>query len=296
MGATQNEVNSYFEYADYHATVDTFLSPIRFGGFELYQIGRLHCKPSTVIHEHTHLNFIELTIATSGRGRVLTNGRETVVERGDIHISLPGDFHMIVSDRLDPLHYDYCAFAILDGELSREFDSVAEGHHAPEERIIRDGRIPRLVADAYEEITKGAAHSERLLNAYFDAITINLIRDLTNEKSEKDDGRTDDATRLCYRMMNYIDTHIYEMKSLYELADVTSYNYNYLSNLFREVTSGTLANYFRTRKMQTARLLLREGKLSVTQVASLLGYSSVYTFSRAFKEAYGVSPTGVIGR
>lgn len=39
-----------------------------------------------------------------------------------------------------------------------------------------------------------------------------------------------------------------------------------------------------------ARLLLNEGKLNITKIAELLNYSSIYSFSKAFKEKYGVSP------
>ena len=83
------------------------------------------------------------------------------------------------------------------------------------------------------------------------------------------------------------------MKNLRELCEVTNYNYNYLSNLYKKVTSDTLANYFRSRRLETARLLLAEHTMSVTEIARLLNYSSVYIFSRAFKEKYGVPPSEV---
>ena len=90
--------------------------------------------------------------------------------------------------------------------------------------------------------------------------------------------------------MNYIDTHIYTMNSLSEISELTNYNYSYLSALFKRTTSGTMADYYRKRRLETARLLIIENKLKITQVASILHYSSIYTFSRAFKDQYGVSP------
>ena len=95
---------------------------------------------------------------------------------------------------------------------------------------------------------------------------------------------------LCYRLMNYVDTHIYTMTGLGELAEETNYNYSYLSSLFRKTTSGTLTDYYRRRRLETARLLILENELSISHVAELLHYSSIYTFSRAFKDEYGLSP------
>ena len=53
----------------------------------------------------------------------------------------------------------------------------------------------------------------------------------------------------------------------------------------------TLLDYYRQRKLKTARLLLSEEGATVSKVVALLGYSSLYTFSRAFKEMYGVAPS-----
>ena len=90
--------------------------------------------------------------------------------------------------------------------------------------------------------------------------------------------------------MNYIDTHIYTMASLSDVADAMHYNYSYISDLFKRTTDETLSAYYRRKRLDTARLLLSEGKLSVTQISELLNFSSIYTFSRSYKDYFGVSP------
>ena len=91
-------------------------------------------------------------------------------------------------------------------------------------------------------------------------------------------------------MMNYVDTHIYSIVSLGELAEVFSYNYSYLSDLFHKVTKDSLKNYYQKRRLEVAKRLIQENHLSISQIAELLHYSSIYTFSRAFKEKYGKAP------
>jgi len=39
-----------------------------------------------------------------------------------------------------------------------------------------------------------------------------------------------------------------------------------------------------------AKKLLREKQHTVSQISDMMGYSSVHTFSRAFKKATGLSP------
>ena len=90
--------------------------------------------------------------------------------------------------------------------------------------------------------------------------------------------------------MNYMDTHIYTMKSLDELSEISGYSYGYLSALFKKVTGNTLSTYYRTKKLDAAKLLLQENKLTATEISSLLNYASLYAFSKAFTNHFGISP------
>jgi AraC-like DNA-binding protein len=71
---------------------------------------------------------------------------------------------------------------------------------------------------------------------------------------------------------------------------LTGYSYNYLSSVFKETTGVTLSHYYHERRLEAAALLLREG-FSVTRTSALLGYSSIYAFSNAYKKRYGISPS-----
>ena len=90
--------------------------------------------------------------------------------------------------------------------------------------------------------------------------------------------------------MNYINTHIYSLKNLSELSFVFDYNYSYISSFFKENTGETLASYYKRRKIEIAKQLIREGNLSESRIAELLGYSTLYAFIKAFKNYTGMSP------
>lgn len=67
------------------------------------------------------------------------------------------------------------------------------------------------------------------------------------------------------------------------------YSKFYIEKTFKNTYGMSVINY-RNRKRMDAALHLLE-KNSVSETASLLGYSSIYTFSNAFRSFYGVSPT-----
>ena len=90
--------------------------------------------------------------------------------------------------------------------------------------------------------------------------------------------------------MSYIDTHIYSLKNLEELTEVTDYSYGYLSFVFKKTTGETLCSYYIRKRMEAARLMLTEGNLKITEISERLGYSTLYAFSKAFKGHFGISP------
>ena len=280
------------ESKHYYLNRNYITDPIKFGSFRLYQIGRLYCTADTVVDKHAHIDWYELTIVTQGKGTVITNDVEIPVRQGDIYLSFPCDFHAIVSDRTDPLRYDFFSFKTEDTELWEALIRVMETHARPDVRTVRDDVIASLVSGAIAELDRDDKYTEDMLKASFTQILVRLLRHFeSGTETEHARYSVTEAEALCYRLMNYIDTHIYTMTSLEELAEVTNYNYSYLSSLFHKTTSGMLTDYYRRRRLETARLLIEEGGLNITEIASLLRYSSIYTFSRAFKEYFNLSPS-----
>ena len=117
---------------------------------------------------------------------------------------------------------------------------------------------------------------------------IYLIRDFSDIAQETAD--VSDARILCLQLMNHIDAHIYSSESLSETAEKFNYNYSYLSSLFRKTTGKNLSDYYRERKMETAKVLLLENRKKINEISQMLGYSSPFAFSRAFTKTFGVSP------
>lgn len=276
---------------DYRISQDNFFSPPIYGATRLYQAGRLHCHAHTVIDTHTQLDYIELTVCVEGKGVIVTNGEHVAVSAGDIHVSFPGDFHAIHSDTADPLKFDFLTVRTEDAALQAHIDDIIAAHHAASARIIRSEQIRRLVARAINELNDPDDLSDRVLSGLLEQILICVIREFRKKRPRDTALDLRDKKLLCLRLMNYIDNHLYSIKSLRELTEVANYSYNYLSNTFQEETGMTLQDYLRERRFDAAVLLLREGRFSVGRIAELLGYSSVYSFSLAFKRRFGYAPT-----
>ncbi len=256
----------------------------------LVQLGRLYCSPSENIEKHAHVNWYELTIVTDGVGTIYTNDTAAEVKKGDIYFSHPGDFHEIQSSEDSPLKFDFFAFNSRDPEISSEFKRMVANMFSYEQRVFQDSQITNAVSTAIAEFSGKAHYSTQILSSIFEQILYLIIRNFNIPEDANSEKRSCATDELCLQIMHYIDTHIYAIGSLSCLSDKFSYNYSYLSNVFKKNTGMTILSYFQTRRLDAAKLLLNENKLKVNQVAEMLKYSSLYSFSKAFKNKYGISP------
>jgi AraC-like DNA-binding protein len=96
---------------------------------------------------------------------------------------------------------------------------------------------------------------------------------------------------LCYSIMRYIDANIFHIKNFTDISNYFNYNYSYLSKVFKQTTKTTILDYLSSKKLEHAKFLIDEGKLSLTKIAETLNYASIYSFSKSFKYHFGISPS-----
>lgn len=96
--------------------------------------------------------------------------------------------------------------------------------------------------------------------------------------------------RALSRIIAYIDENISEDLSLATLADVGGFNASYLSRLFKQLTGVTITDYITKKRIDLATNLLEKTSERIQDISIKSGYSSSHSFSRAFRNATGVSP------
>lgn len=273
---------------EYHLDYRFTKKNLVFEGIRILQIGRLYCTPQTVIRPHQHIGWFELTAVTDGKGVVSANGIGIPVKKGDIYLSFPCDNHAISPDETDPLRYDFFSFETQLPVYANALEKIMSTYLAADKRVFSDRRVMTAIAALTAEFHENGALADEMIGALLREIVILIIRNFSARISPVP-TEISDRVVLCHWLMNYMDTHIYSMKSLNELSALTSYNYSYLSTLFREHTSRTLGDYYHEKRMETAKVLLTEEGMTVSRVAELLNYSSVYAFSKAFRNKFGFS-------
>lgn len=78
------------------------------------------------------------------------------------------------------------------------------------------------------------------------------------------------------------------------LSDYVGYSPSYISSLFRSQLGITVHNYITHTRMIHAKKRMLEGNETLTTIAKNVGYTSIYSFSRAFKKNVGITPSDFI--
>ena len=263
-----------------------------YGKIELVQVGRLVCDAGYKINTHTHLNWFEITCVTEGEGVIYGAGKKVAVKKGDIFLSFPCETHAITSSKEHPLTFDHFAFYTEDREYKEALERLMANNADAEKRVFRNFRIREILDSCINGLVTGTEYQRDFLTASFSLLVIEVIKqfNVKHGGSYIGDDMQESPEKLCETIKHYIDTHLFSIGSLSELAEKCGYNYSYLSFLFKKVTGITLSDYYKKKRFESAKLMIQENKLKITEISNLLGYNSVYAFSKAFKDEFGKSP------
>ncbi|MGN0487045.1 MAG: helix-turn-helix transcriptional regulator [Acutalibacteraceae bacterium] len=88
-----------------------------------------------------------------------------------------------------------------------------------------------------------------------------------------------------------IKNHNDEALTLEHLAEKLGYSEYYVSRKFREISGVQFRDYLRYRRLAFALKEIRDTNTGILDIALNYGFSSHEAFTRAFKEAYGITPS-----
>lgn len=229
---------------------------------------------------HMH-NAIEIAFLTKGTCRVVIDNIPTELEAGDIAVIFPNLVHSYENSK----ETESFLLILPTTPLLAPYSKVLT-EHTPAVPRIRRGEwehtgLSMLVHQAWQD--KGYV-PEAVMQGYYLVIVGKLIQLL----ELKDVGTgTQNAIKT---MLMYIHEHYREPITRSDLARIVGYNENYVSHVFTQTLKTNFTEYIRFLRIQDAIALLSDSNLSITQIASLLGFGTIRSFNRAFREETGMSP------
>jgi AraC-like DNA-binding protein len=96
------------------------------------------------------------------------------------------------------------------------------------------------------------------------------------------------------RAIEFIETHLFEKLDVEALVKSSRTSQATLFRLFKKELKLSPIEYVRNRRLDEARILLKTGQYQVGDVALLVGYEDLSSFSKAYKERFKVAPSDAL--
>lgn len=155
----------------------------------------------------------------------------------------------------------------------------------------RDPFVERIVALFLAEID-GPPHPAQayVSQALSSALALHLVHRFNCQLAPRERAPRGLNPRSLQRVKEFIDAHLHEEIDLQTLAGVANVSRFHFARLFRHSTGSSAIAYLERVRMARAQELIRHGRLSLSQVAALVGYADQSYFTRRFRLVLGVTP------
>ena len=231
---------------------------------------------------HTH-NHMELFFIVGGKGQFLIDDQLYPVDVNTLVMINPNVTHTEVSLNAQPLEYIVLG---IDGiELATSNTSNGQfsilNHYESME-------ISSCLRNILREMEQKNPGYEDVCQAYMEILIIRLMR--TTTLAMPAEPQTVSINRQCAAVRRYIDLHFKESLTLEQLAEEGHMNKFYLSHAFKKEYGLSPINYMISKRIDESKYLLAETDLSMSQIAQLLGFSSLSYFSQVFHRTQDITP------
>jgi len=257
-------------------------------------------------HEPESHDFWEMVYVDNGSIYAITDGVGISLSQGQAIFHKPNELHAHISDRKSPNNMLVVAFTA-EGEAMDYF----------KEKTFTLDKTSKILLSLFLEEAKNALvnvpgnynnkgnldfskssfGAVQLLRCHFTEFLIKLIRigSKASTRLVSDEiSRNLAMVSLCELIGEYMKKNVRGTLTLKELCTAFSMGKTRMCKIFGEWSGKSPMEYYYELKISEAKKLLRENNYSVSQIAEILGYTTIHNFSRAFKKAAGLSPTAYI--
>ncbi len=254
-------------------------------------------------HPQENHGFWEMVYVDMGNAIAVTGGTRHALTQGQVIFHEPGEEHAHISDKKSA-----------NNLLAITFSAKGEAMEFFKQKIFTLDKTPRRLLSLFIQEYKHALGniniryvdkknldftnfplgSTQLLSCYLVEFLISLLR-IGNwgaaESTFFEQSHVATGDTLADMIKEYMHQNLYTSLTLKDLCQHFSIGKTAISDLFKQSADTSPMKYYTDLKMREAKRLLREEKNSISEIAEILGYTSIHNFSRAFKNETGFSPT-----
>ncbi len=259
----------------------------------------MHSVLETGISRRAILDY-ELIFVESGTLHLMYNNKEYFFGAGALLLLCPGVPHTFLIERDCPVSQPHIHFDMEYDRNSKDMYTCYKdlpAYSNTDKRLLRRNIFPEQASPEITVENKKAfletfyklidSFGENALNTK--ALCLMLIQTVIEDNFKANFSLNKEKPLTAKELKGYIDANCDKYLTLDILENQFHYSRFYLEKEFKAMHNCSIMKYYNEKRLLKAKELLRE--MTVTQTANALGYSSIYAFSRAYKNKFGVSPS-----
>lgn len=248
-------------------------------------------------------DFWEFLYVDKGEVTVNTDDSCHILKSGDIIFHKPLEFHNVVANGIIAPNLVVIAFecgspamAYFENKVLRVSDSeknllasiISEALDAFSSPL-NDPNLTKL-----ERKNESIFGAEQMIKINLERMLIQFYRkgatDWANIKTTSSIKEQTDLDTI-NKVIMYLEANISKNVTMKDICRENQIGYSLLQKLFHQRKGTGVIEYYRKMKIDLAKQYIRENSYNFTEIAEILGYSSIHYFSRNFKKVTGMTPS-----
>jgi AraC-like DNA-binding protein len=257
----------------------TFLDFNSSNDFFLFEIGTYKCPPGygygPSIRSCDIIHYVR-----SGRGHLVLDGREYDIGPNQAFLIPANVIAYYEADEADP--WSYLWLHTGGPRFQEVLYLTGLGTNQP---IFTPTGDPQEFERIFEEIAGHQTQEYYCIGKMYE-----LYDYMISHSQTKVERNTNMQLEYVREAIKIIQCKYPEPIKISDIASVCGLDRSYLSRLFKDATGWSIQGYLVAYRMKMAAQLMKDSSNSIQYISLAVGYTDIFTFSKAFKKYYGVSP------
>ena len=270
------------------------------GTLSIPQIITVHCydmAPDYIFDRVEEFDFWEMFYVDRGQIMVTHSNKTETVGEGEALFLPPMEPHTLRCDGIHAASVFIITFVCRSGAMKSFADlryRVRGDISFQMQRLIEEcERVLVLSSHPLRLRTDAPVGGLQMIRMYLETMLISVIRERESEKKAIAEGiacrrRSKIDTE---RIAEYLQSRVMDNVTIDEVVKRFSYAKSTLCHAFVEDYGVPMMKYHGNLKIEEAKRMLREDKMTVSEVSECLSFETPEYFSRVFRAAVGMPPT-----
>ncbi|MVQ40039.1 helix-turn-helix domain-containing protein [Paenibacillus sp. MAH-34] len=236
--------------------------------------------------ESDYCNIRELAQVTvfglvrSGQGSVTVGTRTLTARQGDVFILPAGCYHEVVSDPQHEEQWSYIWLNISGNWILKMLEAYQLLPHI----VVQNSGLAPLFHEAIDNAKHTSAQE---LQTELQIILMRIIVCLSEVLRKQGDTLTSTVQSI----KQFLNNSVFSPYDTSELSSQIGVSTRHMNRLFKKEVGTTLYNYVITKKIESAKRMLVDTQLTISEIGYKLGYFDPHYFSNLFHSKTNVRPS-----